>query len=277
MSASGTEAYVTVQSSMGEISVLARLSKAKGTWEDPQLLSFSGKFKDLEPALAPDGLRLYFASNRPMHNTEYEPKDFDIWYVERPDKDSPWGDPVNLGAPVNTEHNEFFPSVALNGNLYFTSDRNDSHSKDDIYIAVWQRGQYLKSAPLNGSVNTDGYEFNAFIAPDEAYLIFSGYNRADGFGSGDLYISFRENRQWGPAVNMGKKVNSAQMDYCPFVDAGSQTLFFTSKRTGLKEVNDFKSLEEVTREIGKYENGRSRIYQLGFEEIRNSLKEKSGH
>jgi hypothetical protein len=32
-------------------------------------------------------------------------------------------------------------------------------------------------------INTESYEFNAYVAPDESFLIFSGYNREDGYGS----------------------------------------------------------------------------------------------
>ncbi|WP_321538323.1 hypothetical protein [Flavobacterium piscinae] len=46
------------------------------------MVSFTGKYKDLEPFLSTDGLKLYFASNRPLTESG-EPKDFDIWYVER--------------------------------------------------------------------------------------------------------------------------------------------------------------------------------------------------
>jgi len=276
MSRSGSEAYITVQSPLGEISVLARLQMSNGKWGEPELLSFSGKFKDLEPALSPDGLRLYFVSNRPLQGSGTEPKDFDIWFVERQDMEAPWGDPVNLGPPVNTEHNEFFPSLARNNNLYFTSDHPDSTGKDDIFYSVWQGGQYVQPEPLSNSVNTEGYEFNAFIAPDESFLIFSGYNREDGQGSGDLYISFRQDNTWQLALNLGGSVNSAQMDYCPFVDPASMTLYFTSKRSNLKETNDFKDLGQVLLETGRYDNGWSRIYKVELEKVMEDLQTQKG-
>jgi len=276
MSRSGSEAYITVQSPLGEISVLARLQKSNGKWGDPELLSFSGKYKDLEPALSPDGLRLYFVSNRPLRESDTEPKDYDIWFVERQGMDAPWGEPVNLGPPVNTEHNEFFPSLAINNNLYFTSDHPDSTGKDDIFFSAWKGGQYVQPVPLSNSINTEGYEFNAFIAPDESYLIFSGYNRQDGYGSADLYVSFRQDNTWQPALNLGGSVNSAQMDYCPFVDPGSVTLYFTSKRSNLKETNDFKALGEVLLETGRYDNGWSRIYKVELEKVMEDLQTQTG-
>ena len=128
MNAEGTEAYTTLQSPLEEVSIIVRMNKKEGTWEGtwesswdaPSIASFSGTYKDLEPFLSQDGLTLYFVSNRPISDTSSAPKDFDIWYVERESQDAPWSKPQNLGAPVNTEHNEFYPVITNSGNLYYT-------------------------------------------------------------------------------------------------------------------------------------------------------------
>jgi WD40-like Beta Propeller Repeat len=268
MSSSGDEAYISLQSPLGEISVLARIKKLKNAWSEPEVVSFSGVYKDLEPFLSKNDLRLYFASNRPFIDSIDQAKDFDIWFVERERTDSDWGEPVNLGAPVNTTSNEYYPSVAQNGNIYFTSDGLDSKGKDDIFYSSWSDDAYSAPSSLSDSINTDGYEFNAYIAHDESYLIFGGYNREDGMGSGDLYISFRDkNLVWQNAVNLGEHVNSRYMDYCPFVDTGSATLYFTSKRSAINDINNFQSLGEVLEEINKSENGFSRIYRVSIGEV----------
>lgn len=268
IASSGREAYVSIQSPLSELSVIARLQKANGIWKEPELVSFSGKYNDLEPFLSGDNLTLYFASNRPLNDSISGVKDYDLWYVKRPEINAPWGPPVNLGTPVNTPHNEFYPSVANNGNLYYTSDHPNAMGKDDIFFSQWQAGQYSEPIPLNKAINSEGYEFNAFVAGDETFIIFSGYNRNDGLGSGDLYISYQdENNQWKKAVNLGDKINSRYMDYCPFVDSVSGTLYFTSRRSSFKEVNDFNAMEGVINEISKHENGLSRIYKTSFSKV----------
>ncbi len=265
IASSGSEAYVSIQSPLSELSVIARLEKANGIWKEPVLLPFSGKYNDLEPFLSGDNLTLYFASNRPINDSISGVKDYDIWYVMRPEVDAPWGLPINMGAPVNTSYNEFYPAVANNGNLYYTSDHPNAVGKDDIFFSQWKDGQYTAPEPLNSAINTDGYEFNAYISRDDSFIIFSGYNRDDGQGSGDLYISFRdEENQWKKAINLGEKINSRYMDYCPFVDLASGTLYFTSRRSSFNEVYDFKTMEGVFQEISKHENGLSRIYKTSF-------------
>ncbi len=268
ISRSEKEAYISAQSSFGELSAIIKISKTDNEWRDPEIASFSGQYNDLEPFLSPDNLKLYFVSNRPVHRDSLKVKDFDIWYVQRKSIKSNWSEPINLGAPVNTSYNEFYPSVAENNNLYFTCDYKSSKGKDDIFFSAWDKNKYTETVSMSDAINSEGYEFNAYVAPDESFLIFSGYQRKDGFGSGDLYISFKdEKNNWKKAINLGDNINSAQMDYCPFVDNETKTLYFTSKRNTFKEKYDFKTIKDLLDELNKEENGLSKIYKVPFEKI----------
>jgi len=191
ISSEGDEIYFSVQSYQDEVSFIARIKKINNTWSEPEIENFSGKYFDIEPFLSPDGLKLYFVSNRPLKETEDKTKDFDIWYVERKNKNLNWSDPINIGAPINSEENEFYPSMSDNLNFYFTCDARGTKGKDDIFLSRWKDGKYTTPESLSDSINSEGYEFNAFVASDESYIIFTGYQREDGFGSGDLYISYK--------------------------------------------------------------------------------------
>lgn len=261
LSSTQDEVYFTIQNTNEEVSVIAFSKKENKKWSEPKLINFSGKHRDIEPFLSSDGLKLYFSSNRPLHDSISKPKDYDIWYVERQNLKSDWSAPKNLGAPVNTSNNEFYPSLAKNGNLYFTSDGSKSLGTDDIFFSKWENNTFSEPTTLGLNINSAGYEFNAFISPDEKFLLFTGYNRTEGLGSGDLYISYKDkNGEWEKAKNLGSEVNSTLMDYCPFYDAKTQTLYFTSKRNATSNLG-FKTMEELENEINKYENGFSRIYK----------------
>jgi hypothetical protein len=272
ISSTEDEAYFTAQSYLGEISIVLEIRKENGIWSQSKTASFSGKYQDLEPFLSPNGLKLYFASNRPLSASDTKPKDFDIWYVERESQTSEWSKPVNIGSPVNSESDEFYPSISENGNLCFTSNAAGTKGKDDIFFSKWEDGRYSTPMSLSDSVNSEGYEFNAFISPDESFLLFSGYNREDGLGSGDLYISFKNaDGTWSKAKNLGSEINSDKMDYCPFVDLKSQTLYFTSKRSRLDYgTSGFAAVSDLLAEVDKYENGLSRIYQVSVQQILSS-------
>ena len=98
----------------------------------------SDNFSTSHPALSEDGLKLYFASNRPISKDSTNTKDFDIWYVQRSELHAEWSEPINLGAPVNSELDEFFPSVANSKNLYFTMVKKELESEDDIFMCEWK-------------------------------------------------------------------------------------------------------------------------------------------
>ena len=271
ISPDGQEIYYTVstpKSTFQTIVVSKKLSSGK--WSQPEIVSFAGEFSDLEPAFSADGKTLYFASNRPT--TGFEPKDFDLWKVTR--EGSGWRKPVNLGSTVNTELDEFYPSITKSGNLYFTAQYKGGVGREDIYVAEWRDAQYQKPVVLDTAVNSRVYEFNAFVSPDERYIIFTSYGRKDDSGGGDLYMSVKDSQgKWQPAKNL-MELNSKQLDYCPYVSPDGKTLFFTSERHQLPTTFSagkatVKTIKEI---VGNPLNGTGNIYWIEFGVALKSFK-----
>ncbi|MFC1634912.1 hypothetical protein ACFL5Z_08720 [Planctomycetota bacterium] len=70
---------------------------------------------DGQPAISPDGLMLFFSSQRLGGYG-----DSDIWVTKRATRDSEWSEPVNLGPLFNTSAGEDAPSISSDGlELYF--------------------------------------------------------------------------------------------------------------------------------------------------------------
>jgi Tol biopolymer transport system component len=115
LSPDGNEMFYTLQAPQAGVfqTIIYRVKEAPGKWSAPAIAPFAGNYSDLEPAFSPDGKKLFFASNRPVSGTKM--KDFDIWVVEK--KNGRWGVPQNIGSPVNTEADEFYPSITNSGNL----------------------------------------------------------------------------------------------------------------------------------------------------------------
>lgn len=258
----GNELFFTIESNKKEFSSIAFSKKKGDKWSKPELVSFSGKFRDLEPALTADGLKMYFASARPLSDTGTVAKDIDIWYTTRASLDAPWSAPVNMGKPVNTEKDEFYPCITLSGNLYFTRQSEEAERNEDIYISISYQGKNILPLRLSDSINSLKYEFNAFVAPDESFILFSSYGRPDDLGGSDLYISLKNAKgQWLSAKHMN--VNSERIDYCPYVDAEKKTLYFTSERSEFPA--SFKEAQKISvfTQGGK-PNGQSRVYSVPF-------------
>ncbi len=80
--------------------------------------------------------------------------------------------------------------------------------------------------PFPKEINTGQWNAHPFIAPDESYIMWDG-ERESGFGSSDLYISFREkDGSWGEAINLGDTVNTEAEEGGPRITPDGKYLFF---------------------------------------------------
>ena len=199
----------------------------KGAWRTPEVAPFSGQYSDADPFITPDGSRLYFISNRPAAGKSKP--DLDIWVMERTAAGG-WGEPKNLGPPVNSPGNEWYPTVSANGTIYFGSDREGGKGRTDIYRSRLVDGKYAEAENLGDAINTQFNEFEPLVAPDESFLIFMAGGRADGLGGFDLYISYNRGGAWTKPANLGDKINSAGNEYSPAVSPGGGYFFWTSTR-----------------------------------------------
>jgi Tol biopolymer transport system component len=269
ISPEGNDLFYTLQWSNGLFSVILHLKKINGEWTKPETAWFSGRFNDLEPAFSPDGNRLFFTSNRPLKESDSIQKDYDIWYLQK--KGNHWEGPFNSGSPVNSDKDEFYPSLARNGNLYFTRDNGEE--KDDIFFSHFKDGKYETPVPLPPAVNSKGYDFNSFIDPDENFIIFSSYRRVDDLGGGDLYFSLHKDGLWQPAIHFAKEINSSALDYSPFISPDQRYFFFTSKRQQIKfPFSKSKTTAEIRELLGSYVNGNDDIYIMNFSVLRKMMK-----
>ena len=201
-----------------------------GVWTPQSKLFDSDTISYNDPMLSPDEKRLYFISNRSL-NEDSTKDDIDIWYIERENKQSNWSEPINLGLPVNSHLNEYYASFTNDGTLYFASQDKSVNALSyafDIYRSEYKKGEFLKPEQMPKAINTNRYEADVFISPDESYMIFCSI-RKNGNGQGDLYISYRDkDGKWGDAVNMGNTINTAKHELCPFVTRDGKYLFYTS-------------------------------------------------
>jgi ankyrin repeat protein len=223
-SADGKEFYFAVQN--GPMNwVIMVMKQENGRWSKPVPASFSGQYSDVDLFITPDGKKLFYSSNRPLKENEPAKKDFDIWMVER--SGDGWSKPGNPGNPVNSLESEFYPTLTADNTLYFQSQRPDTIGSRDIYRSRLVENKYEKIENLGAVINSSLSEGDALIAPREDFLILS-VDRPDGFGQGDLVISFRDaNDRWTTPKNMGDKINSEYNENCPMLSPDGKFLFFT--------------------------------------------------
>lgn len=185
------------------------------------------------PALSRDGRRLYFASNR-----EGGRGGLDIWVSHR--EQGHWGEPVNVGEPVNTAADEFCPSPMRDGHgfLYVSTKPNGCGGADMYITRQHENGSWPVTMNLGCVVNSAAGEASPFIVDygDRAELYFSS-NRPGGFSQiettvpdSDIYVSaIQPDGSFGsPALVPG--VNTEYNDARPNVRRDGLEIIFDSDR-----------------------------------------------
>lgn len=206
----------------------------KDRWTAPRQVPFGVEGQDGDFIVAPDGRTIFFASGRPVTKKGEPLRDHNIWRTER--LASGWTEPVLLDPPVNTDAHESYPSIAADGSLYFFSRREGGLGGADIYRSVLQDGNYAQVGNLGGAINSKEDDLDPFIAPDGSYLVFAS-DRPGGYGDFDFYISFEgTNGAWLPPLNMGEAFNSPHSEYIFQATLDGRYLFFTSSRTGHRDI-----------------------------------------
>jgi len=234
-------------------SVILYMKLEENRWTRPEIVPVIGKYSNFDFTLSPDGKKVYFTSNRPLSG-KGEPSDRrNLWFIEK--TDSGWTEPQIITFPSDN-YDAVYPSIADNGNLYFfISEGNEKDT--DIFYSQQIKGKYAEPVRLGDEINSRYNDWDAYIAPDESYIIFGSAERPDGFGGSDLYVSFRKDANtWTKAVNMGGEINSNEYEICPYVTADGKYFFFTSQRNFVKSYSETPlTYEEKIRILNSPGNG----------------------
>jgi len=202
-------------------------------WSKPEPAPFSGPWSDTTPFVSPDGMRLYFASNRPVDGRTKD--DFDIWFVERTNNE--WGAPRHESA-VASPANELSPAVTARGVLYFCSWREEGGlGLGDLWRADPLGEGHGSPRNLGSPVNGPTGEWGVSVSPDERLLIFESSGRTEGLSeSGDLYVSRNDGLGWSPPKHLAGPINTAASELSPRFSPDGRTLYFASNRRGRLEM-----------------------------------------
>lgn len=201
-----------------------------GIWTEPEIFTYCKdvRYQNTEPFISHDGQKLFFVSNRPISGDEKS--SYDIWVSDK-DENNNWTEPYNLGEPINTDQNEFFPTLTLDGTMYY--NHFDPELKSEfIYRSKLVDGKYTTPEKISEKVNGGRARFNAFISPDESFIIIPTFGLPDSYGKTDYYIVFRdENDNWSDPINMGDQINSTNgQEWSASLSPDGKYLFYMSAK-----------------------------------------------
>jgi WD40-like Beta Propeller Repeat len=253
--------------------VLCESRLVDGKWSKPEVLPFSGLYRDSDPVLSPDGQTMFFASDRPVTPKAADERRFQIWQVKK--KKKGWSEPALVPGVINSEGSQVFASVTNDGTMYFTSSRKTGNY--DIFRARLVGGKYQAAEDLGPNINGVGIaSLEAWIAPDESYLLIGSFGRAGGYGNSDLFVSFNEHGKWGKPVNLGPVVNTNAREYSPRVTGDGQWLYFASEMGMPYDKREqpltFQQFEDGMKSV---RNGLGNIYRVPSAPILKAAREEA--
>ncbi|HUU18654.1 MAG TPA: hypothetical protein VMW72_16010 [Sedimentisphaerales bacterium] len=148
-----------------------RLS-ADDPWGPPVNMGtpFNSGSPDISPTISHDGLTFIFASKRSGGLGDY-----DLWMSTRPDAESDWAAPVNMGPAVNSSAYDGDGCLSTDGlALFFCSNRPGGMGSYDMWPTTRRSQAAAWSPPVNLGpvINASGIEGNPSLSPDQKTLYF---------------------------------------------------------------------------------------------------------
>lgn len=241
-----------------------------GHWSTPLIAPFSGRWRDLEPAMAPDGSYLIFASSRPVLADEqaidgswggqdYPGRGGNLWRVDR---DGPrWSKPTRLPDTVNRSNAVFSPSVAANGTLYFMEASGEGQ-RFHLFYSSLRAGQYQPPQALPFTIEAYG-DFDPAIAPDESFIVFTSNRPPAPPGKSRLFIALRTGDVWGQPVSLPETINKHGGIIESHLGPDGHTLYFSSKYVvPVVYPKDAAMARRSLAQMAEWNNGSGNIWRI---------------
>jgi len=138
--------------------------------------------------------------------------------------------PRPLAYPLNQYQQQYFPVLSADLTTLFFIKRDAS---EEIYTASrLADGSWTVPAPIDSAITSEYNEGTCSVSADGRTLVFTSCMRKDGFGSCDLYITYKTGDSWSTPENIGRPVNSSAWDSQPALSADGRTLYYVSNRKG---------------------------------------------
>ncbi|HUV31363.1 MAG TPA: ankyrin repeat domain-containing protein [Acidobacteriota bacterium] len=172
-----------------------------GIWSRPKIASFNSSVDgvgDEDPYITPDGMKLFFSSNRPLRPGEPARDVQSTWFVDR--TEDGWSEPRILEIPGRDKTWDVGgATVSSDGSVFFHVDYVENGTfVADIYSMSLENNAYGAPEKLSDAINSPSVEAKPYVAPDGSYLIFSSHRPLGGI----MMSRRRADGTWAEASNI---------------------------------------------------------------------------
>ncbi len=138
--------------------------------------------------------------------------------------------PLELPKSVNKFQSQYFPVMTADRETLIYTGNQDSD--ENLYVTSVKDKIWAEPVSISEKINTTQNEGTATISADGRTIVFTSCGGRKGFGSCDLFISYKQGDNWTSPQNLGTGVNSQEWESQPSLSADGRTLYFVSDRKG---------------------------------------------
>ena len=172
------------------------------------------------------GIAAVSPSNQKRYRTRIENCKFAIKSISKPLIINP----LELPKSVNKFQSQYFPVLTADRETLIYTGNQDSD--ENLYVASVKGNVWTEPISISEKINTKENEGTASISADGRTLVFTSCGGRKGFGSCDLFISYKQGDNWISPQNLGSNINSGEWESQPSLSADGRTLYFVSDRKG---------------------------------------------
>lgn len=137
--------------------------------------------------------------------------------------------PVNLGPQINSEMDEYLPTVTSDG-LQLVYTRQIEVRNEDVMISRLKDNNWQKSKPFGKAINTKSSEGMAKFETHGKAFYFAGCMRSDTEGGCDIYKAILNEGDVTEVKRVEGFLNSEFWDSQPSITCDGKFMFFSSVR-----------------------------------------------
>lgn len=192
----------------------------------------NSEYDDYVPLITPDESILYFTSRRSGSTglvKDGDGKYYEDVYTSLKAEDGSWGEPKNIGPPINTNTHDACVALSFDGNQMIIYRTAPDMLTGDLYLCHTDYNGWSQPQKLGPEINTPFIETSACFSTDTSVIYFSS-NKPGGYGGKDLYrIKKLPNGRWSLPQNLGQTINTSRDEDAPYLHPDGTTLYFSSR------------------------------------------------
>jgi tetratricopeptide (TPR) repeat protein/cell division septation protein DedD len=203
---------------------IASCSNAENQFKSPRNIKITNlgelinnKFSNFNAVISGDDNTLAY--------TSYTANYIDLFVAKK--SGNGWGKPQNVTDQVSKKYYLKTCGISYDGTVLYLA--TDDPVNNDLFQSTYDGSAWTNAKKMDKVFNTKSNETHASASKDGNTVYFTS-DRPGGLGGLDIYKSTKDEKgKWGPAINLGSKINTSLNEETPFVTSDGNYLFFSSQ------------------------------------------------